>query len=100
MNRLLAFLAALAFTVSPLLAGPVLSFTSHTGSFTDGTNRVIGWDFTTGSTPVSATALSFFDDGQNGLAPFLRVEAAFPGLHAPLGPFVCRNDDEFQGPRW
>lgn len=44
-----------------------MSFTSHTDSFTDGVNRVIGWDFTTQTTPLFLTALGFFDEGQNGL---------------------------------
>ena len=60
-------MAASLFTTQSLFGALVLDFASHTNSFTDGVNRVIGWDFTTGATPLYLTSLSFFDEGQDGL---------------------------------
>ncbi|MBK8040378.1 MAG: DUF4082 domain-containing protein [Verrucomicrobiaceae bacterium] len=49
-------------------AATALSFSSYTGSFTDGVGRVIGWEFSTTAAPVQVTHLGFFDEGANGLA--------------------------------
>lgn len=62
--------AALAMGALPVVASadaPALSFTSTNGSFIDGTTRMLGWQFSAAS-PISVTALGWFDLGGNGLA--------------------------------
>ena len=42
-------------------AGTALNFTAVTGGYEDGDPRVIGWEFTTGSQPISVNQLGVFD---------------------------------------
>jgi hypothetical protein len=64
---ILRFFAILAVISSQAHATTIINFTSVTGTFSDSIHRVIGWDFTTTSTQVYLTGLSFFDAGQDGL---------------------------------
>lgn len=52
---------------NPAQGALLIDFTGHSGFYSDGTDRVIGWDFTTGSSPVFLTELGFFDRDKNGL---------------------------------
>lgn len=67
-------LAALALcgTAAPALAGPAITIDSIMGSTLANPPFTIGWQFTV-LTPISVTALGFFDANLNGLASSHRV---------------------------
>jgi hypothetical protein len=67
MKHILVAVALFAASYHVRAATALIEFTGYTGTFTDNVPRVIGWDFTTQSTPITLTGLSFFDAGVDGL---------------------------------
>ena len=69
-SKILGFVSILSLSLfslaSPTAAGPAISFTSVTASYTDGAGRNIGWEFTPNAN-LSVSRLGFFDDGGDGL---------------------------------
>lgn len=69
--RSIALCTALLLAAVPATAAasaePAISFSSLNGSFRDGHTRMIGWQFTVGSS-VQVDALGWFDWQQDGLA--------------------------------
>jgi hypothetical protein len=66
-------LATIVSVVLSALTGPTavkadiaVTFTGVTGGFADGVPRVIGWEFTTGSQPITVNQLGVFDFNQDG----------------------------------
>lgn len=90
MNKSCAAWAAMALVAlagaTPLAQAantPAVGFTGVNGSFLDGNNRVIGWQFSVPQ-PVSAVALGWFDLGQDGLATSHQVGIWNSATHALL----------------
>ncbi|MBM4155188.1 MAG: PEP-CTERM sorting domain-containing protein [Lentisphaerae bacterium] len=72
-KSLFGLMGLAAAAVMTARADLVASFGSAYMGFRDYDDRVVGWDFTTGITPLYLTALSFYDDGADGLQVSHRV---------------------------
>ena len=65
-TQLLTLVACITATAT--LNAAVITIDGTNAGFLDGVDRVIGWQFTVGTTPIAATQVGAFDYGQNGLA--------------------------------
>ena len=61
----LAIFATAGYNAHAALVADFVSAT--TPGYTDGDTRVVGWSFTTKSTPVYLVSLAFYDDNKDGL---------------------------------
>lgn len=66
MNRLA--LATIAFLFPSMSLGAAIELAGVNSGFSDGVQRVIGWQFTVGNSPVSIDELGVFDFDLDGLA--------------------------------
>lgn len=68
-NGLLILIAFYLISIQSLSseASDVMDFSSVTGGYVDSVPRVIGWEFTTGTQPITITDLGVFDFGKDGL---------------------------------
>jgi hypothetical protein len=64
-----AFAFLLLVSQVPAAPVPAISFDAAdvTGTFRDGNDRVVGWEFTVGAQAINVTGLGFYDVGANGL---------------------------------